>query len=112
MWTSLMRRVLRALRWSLGPSVVASLLLGSAFVAHLYWVEAVDDLCTIRSDGQGLIPLHDQFGPEVYCDPRWHVAGIFALYFAVRLFPAVLAAVAIPRLLHTWWRDRQQAETP
>lgn len=85
---------LRTLRWSLLPSVLLSLGLGAAGMAFWFFVEEVDeDLCHIRSDGQGLIPLHNQFGPEVYCDPKWGMVGLGTLYYAVLLMPFVVTLV-------------------
>jgi len=69
-----------------------------------YVVEEVDlDLCTIRSDGKGLIPLHDQFGPNVYCVPKWDMFGLGAVYYAILLLPLVLALIWTMRIFFFLW---------
>lgn len=97
----MLRDIFGAVYWSLLPSTVVSLLAGAFGVAFWIYVEEVDsDLCTIRSDGQGMIPLHQQFGPEVYCDPKWGMVAFGTIYYAVIVLPVIIMLWAALRFIY------------
>lgn len=108
--TRLSLYILSSFRWALVLSVSLSLLFGSIGMGFWFFVEEVDsDICTIRSDGVGLIPLHDQFGPDVYCDPKWGMVLIGILYYAILLFPAILLMGWISRAFYLFIREQRSS---
>ena len=73
-------------------SIVLSISLGFAGVVFWLAVGEIDDLCTLRTDGEGLYVL-DDYGSNVRCDLRLKYVHFLASYYAVILFPLSLLVV-------------------
>jgi len=93
---------LGVLRSSLKLALGIGFLMALFFLGALFWTEEVDaDLCHIRTDGEGLIPLHDQFGPEVYCDLKWGMVLFFLTFGTVRALPVSIPVALVLVLART-----------
>lgn len=86
-------------------SALVSVAIGASGMAFWFLVEEVDaDLCTFRTDGEGLVPLPRQFGPNVACDPRWGFTAIGAGFYSLLIFPFVYVFFMLAGRVRRWRR--------
>ena len=72
-----------SIRWLFAISGCTSLILSVFFIIFWLYVGVIDEICVIPMEGGGLIPLHNAYGPDVYCNPRWVGILLFVTYFSL-----------------------------
>ena len=72
-----------SIRWLFATSACISLILCMSLLIFRLHLGAIDEICVIPMKGGGLIPLHNAYGPGVYCNPRWVGILLFVTYFSL-----------------------------
>ena len=88
-----------SIRWLFAISGCTSLILSVLFLIFWLYVGVIDEICVIPMEGGGLIPLHNTYGPGVYCNPLWVGILLSVTYFSLIFFCFIFPLLCFLRFL-------------